>query len=138
MIPSTSVPLKIQHLTIGGPSIEWNELQLIFRSSPHLRYLNVRLMKKRVSVSQREILTKVDYVSILQTLILHFEENDPTTFEMFTKFFRSTPNLRRLEVNAHDALIKASAWEQMIESALPSLTHFYSENESRSFKEAYL
>ena len=120
----TPVSLSIAHLTIMDISIQWNELQAMIQSAPYLRYVNVRLIKKRVFVSQEEILSKVNYISIVQTLILHFVEDDSTTFEMFAKFLQTISNFCRLEVNAHDALIKASAWEQFIKTTLPCWTDF--------------
>ncbi|CAF0713462.1 unnamed protein product [Adineta steineri] len=111
LVPLRPVLCNIEHLTITGMPFQWCDLQSIVQSASHLRYLNVRLTKEGPYLFQREMSIKLDYIAILQTLILHFEEDDPTTFKMVVQLLRTTPNLCRIEVTVHDALINASAWD---------------------------
>ncbi|CAF4635171.1 unnamed protein product, partial [Rotaria sp. Silwood2] len=129
---------NIEHLTITGMPFQWNDLQLIIQCSRHLRYVNVRLTKTRLYLSQEGISIQLDYVPNLQTLILHFEEDDPTTFDMVAKLLRATYNICWLELTVHDALIKASAWEHLIQNALPHLTHFLLRTSSYRLKKRIL
>lgn len=116
---------NIEHLTITGVRCQWIDIRMIARCAPHLRYLNVRLINENSYSSERTGSTMMPILLNLHTLIIHFEQDDSTTFEMVAQFLQNTPNLRRLELTAHDALVKATPWERLIQNTLPNLTQFY-------------
>lgn len=117
----------LEYLTNFDISYKFQHLEHIFRRGSHLKYLNVQLTTESfysyhhsINPANNNIISMPN----LHTLILSFERDDPTTFDMLAQYLKVLPVLRRLEIKAHRALLDASAWEAFLQTSLPLLTHF--------------
>ena len=100
---------------------------LFFDVLPHLKYLNVRLNSSAIygiNHALTSLNNTIKSIPTLHTLILTFEKDDSTTFDMLAQYLRVMPALHRLEIKAHGELLDASAWEALLQMSLPLLTHF--------------
>ena len=123
----TGISSKIEYLTIFGMTCGFHHLKSIFQCAPQLKYLNVQLTSSAIYGIYHALNSPPDSsrsISNLHTLILSSERDDSTTFDMLAEYLRVMPALRRLEIKAHGALLDASAWEALLQTSLPSLTHF--------------
>ncbi|CAF1343089.1 unnamed protein product [Rotaria sordida] len=123
----SNISSTVEYLTNFDMSCEFQYLQSIFQCTPHLKYLNIRLTLNSyygyyyLSHSSNN---NIILMSNLHTLILSFQSNDPTTFDMLAQYLKAMPVLHRLEIKAHNALLEASAWESLLQVSLPLLTNF--------------
>ncbi|CAF3937715.1 unnamed protein product [Rotaria sp. Silwood1] len=122
-----NISSNIEYLTITGVYCQFQQLQSIFRCTSNLKYLNVRL----TCTSRPNNLGLINHIQVdvlpmptLDTLILSFQETDPTTFDMLAESLNTMSGLRRLEIKAHSLLLDASAWEILLQTSLPCLTYF--------------
>jgi hypothetical protein len=123
----TNFPSKIQYLTTFGVPCEFQQLQSIFRCAPHLKYLNVQLTPNNYYVMYYPFYAlshKIISMPTLHTLILSFQFDDETSFDMLAQSLKAMPALHRLDIQAPSALVDANSWETLLETSLPMLTHF--------------
>jgi len=119
--------LKIEYLMNSGISCRFENLKDIFRCDSHLKYLNVQLTSESYyNYHHLTNLTNDNIISmpILHTLLLSFQRDALTTFAMLAQCLKVIPALRRLEIKAHSVLLDAIAWEDLLQTSLPLLTHF--------------
>ncbi|CAF2593568.1 unnamed protein product [Rotaria sp. Silwood2] len=124
---SSNISSTVEYLTNFDNSCEFQHLQSIFQYTPHLKYLNVRLTSNSYygfyylsHPSNNNIIS----MSNLHTVILSFQSNDSTTFDILAQYLKAMPVLRRLEIKAHSALLEANAWESLLQVSLSLLTNF--------------
>ncbi|CAF1090532.1 unnamed protein product [Rotaria magnacalcarata] len=135
LLPTLSpFPSNIEHLIITGVQYNWSHLQSMVRYTPHLRYFNLRLTDSNFDPYHIASLDNLPFLLQLRTLILHFEDNHSVTFKMVAQFLQKANNLCRLEITAHDALVRASSWEQLIQATLPHLNKFCLKSSSSRLK----
>jgi hypothetical protein len=122
----TNISSNVEYLTISGQSCGFGHLQSIFRCTSHLKYVNVRLTSNLLVSNYIHNNSKDNVILLptLHTLIMSFQPNDPTKFDMLANYLKSIPALRRLEIKAHRELLSASNWEALLQTSLPLLTHF--------------
>ena len=119
--------LKIEYLTDLSMSCKFQQLQSPFQCIPHLKYFNVRLTYDSyygLYHSFNPLSDNITSMPTLHTLILSFEREDVTTFDMLAQYLKAIPVLRRLDIKAHRPLVDANAWETLLQTSLPLLTHF--------------
>jgi hypothetical protein len=68
--------------------------------------------------------TNIISMPTLHTLILSFMPRVLITVTMLEKYLKAMPALRRLEIKANNGLLNANAWQDLLQTSLPSLTHF--------------
>ncbi|CAF1490937.1 unnamed protein product [Adineta steineri] len=118
---------KIEHLTSIRMSCDFQYLCSILQNAFHLKYLNVRLDSSSLSrffKPYQHTNDSIISIPVLHTFLLSFQSTDPTTFEKLAYYLRRMPALRRLDIKAHGALLDANAWEALLQTSLPQLTHF--------------
>ncbi|CAF3415829.1 unnamed protein product [Rotaria sp. Silwood1] len=123
----TNISSTVEYFTNFDLSCEFQHVQSIFRCASHLKYFNVRFTSNSYyglyylsQPSNNNIITMFN----LQTVILSFQSNDSTTFDMLAQYLKAMPILRHLEIKAHNALLQASAWESLLKESLPLLNNF--------------
>jgi hypothetical protein len=118
---------RIEYLTNSGVSCGFQDLEYIFRCRSHLKYLNIQVTSK-LHFGYHHLLNfstdNIISMPTLRTLILSFEEDDLTTFGMLAQQLKMLPALHRLEIKAHDRILNANDWEDLLQISLPLLTHF--------------
>ncbi|CAF2900183.1 unnamed protein product, partial [Rotaria sp. Silwood2] len=122
-----TVSSNIEYLTISGIQFLFRDLQYIFQCCPHLQYFDVELNNKRpYDYYETEESRKINIIpmSKLRTLILYFQETASITTDTLKQYFNFMPALNHLEIKAHSGIFDANAWQILLETSLPSLTHF--------------
>ena len=123
-----SITSNVEYLHLSGIHCRWIDLQIIAQFAPNLKYLNVQLINiptyfdRKSKEMPKEFLLKP--LNALRHLILFFERNDSTTIDMLSEYFRTTPNLRRLEIFAHRPMLNANDWQNLLQHTLPVLSQF--------------
>jgi hypothetical protein len=129
---SFSFPIKnhsstLEYLTYYDRVCNLEKLTYIFQCCSQLKYLNIQLMSK----SYLEFILPIyplsaNNISIptLHTLILSFMPQNEVTMETLAQYLRLMPALQRLEIKANNTLLDANAWENLLQTSLPLLTHF--------------
>ncbi|CAF4153283.1 unnamed protein product [Rotaria sp. Silwood2] len=107
---------KVTHLTIY--SCLFNDLRIIFRWIPNLRYL-------KISVPfHDDILTSDHVLPHLSSLIIKSQSS--MLFNQLENFLSFTPSLKHLtlETMGEQAMLDGRRWEMLIKTKLPYLTEF--------------
>ncbi|CAF3767978.1 unnamed protein product [Rotaria sp. Silwood1] len=118
-----TISSNIEHLTISGLHFRFDDLQYIYKCAPRLKYLDVDLINN-IYPYYDDIEKNIIPMSTLRTLVLYFEQNSPITMDMLRKYFNCMPVLKRLEIKAYSEILDANAWQTLLETSLPLLTHF--------------
>ena len=71
----------------------------------------------------------------LHTVIFNMNSGSNVEFSYLELYLLRMPSLQRLEIKAVDVLSYGNAWERLIKTSLPILSHFNLENHSISLKE---
>ncbi|CAF2854740.1 unnamed protein product [Rotaria sp. Silwood2] len=122
-----TVSSNIEYLTISGIQFLFRDLQYIFKCCPHLQYLDVELNNKRpydYYETEESRKTNIVPMSTLRTLVLYFQENASITMDTLKQYFKFMLALNHLEIKSHSGIFDANAWQILLETSLPSLTHF--------------
>ncbi|CAF3703595.1 unnamed protein product [Rotaria sp. Silwood1] len=129
---------NIEHLTLSGIYCEFKDLQYIFQCAPRLKYLDIEIVVGRTPFygEKAKRLKKIIVVmSTLHTFVLYFTENSLVTMDMLTEYLNFMPALKYFEIKARNELLDANGWKLLLETSLPSLTHFILRTTSSRVKE---
>ena len=117
----------IEHLTISGLNCGFQHILYICQIAPHLKYLDMAISNTTPPMFYEAIKYRkrnIKSTCQLRTLLLSFQQNDRTNFDMLAAYFRYTPLLKRLEIEGHNTFLSAYEWESVLESSLPLLNYF--------------
>ncbi|UJR31506.1 hypothetical protein I4U23_018995 [Adineta vaga] len=112
---------NIEYLAISGTNCALGQLQYILQCIPHLKYLKIQVSDWKYNKSQ-----KADIIQMfeLRTLILFVHQCDLMTMEHIARYVSCMPTLRCFEVTGFKELMNVAAWEMLLQTSLPLLTHF--------------
>ncbi len=125
--PITTHSSTIEYLKYSDRVCEFENLPHIFQCCSHLKYLNIQLMPiSHFAYHHALIPLSANIISMptLHTLILSFMPHVLITMTMLAEYLKAMPALRRLEIKANNGLLNANAWQDLLQTSLPSLTHF--------------
>lgn len=123
----SSISSNIEYLSIPGIHFELQNLQFISQWAPRLKYFNSRASDGTIYLSTvQKLRSKENMIpmSALRFLVLSFEDVDSTTLDTLAPYLKAMPLLNRLEIKASSKLVDADAWEMLLKTSLPLLTHF--------------
>ncbi|CAF0863800.1 unnamed protein product [Rotaria sordida] len=111
----TKISLSLQNISIGINELKLNQINQLFKSTPHLKYLYVSL----------DFSSYGDYKPFILSTLIHLKVSMFNIVEsLLIKLFQSTPNLCRLSVDLLFNLIDGYRWEQIIRNHLSKLRVF--------------
>lgn len=120
-------PSRIEYLKYIDSSVEILHNFELLRYIPHLKYLDVQ-WSERLNFRSYYLFNiwdePIDPFVELRTLILTFTPYDSTTVELLKPVFKRMSALQRLEITAHQGLLVAEEWEELLRTSLPSLRYF--------------
>ena len=117
---------NIEYLSMHG-GICRGSLEYIFQCAPALRYLNVDLYTfnyPNMAQSKSSSSNALPRMSVLHTATFHVQGHNATKLKMLEMCFTCMPSLQCLKLKVEDQIRDLTAYENLIQTTLPSLTSF--------------